>query len=124
MTLDNLLGAPARIHFIGVGGSGIFPLVQIFHGWGHVLQGSDNNTGDTIEAEKQLGVKIFMGHAAENIDGADLIIHSAAISSDNPELAAARERGADSPRGGGREARVRRSGGVLRGYARGACGDG
>ena len=93
MTLDTLLSKPAHIHFVGVGGAGIFPLVQIFHSQGHRLQGSDNNTGDTIEAEKQLGVNVFMGHAAQHIDGADLIIHSAAISSDNPELTAAKERG-------------------------------
>jgi len=93
MTLDSLLSRPCRIHFIGVGGSGIFPLVQIFHSRGHVLQGSDNNPGDTIETEKQMGVTVYMGHKAEQVNGADLVIYSAAIMEDNPELVAAREQG-------------------------------
>ena len=93
MTLDSLLSTPKTIHFIGVGGAGIFPLVQIFHAQGHRLQGSDNNPGDTIEREKQMGVRVFIGHHAHQISGADLVIYSAAIKEENPELAAARASG-------------------------------
>ena len=91
MTLDLLTQKTCRIHFIGVGGAGIFPLVQIFAAWGHALQGSDNNPGDTTQAEERMGVKVFVGHRAEQVEGAELVVYSAAIAKDNPELAAARE---------------------------------
>jgi len=79
MTLESLLSRPRRIHFIGVGGSGIFPIVQILHGRGHIIQGSDNNPGDNIEMEKKMGVTVYMGHRAEQVNGAHLVIYSAAI---------------------------------------------
>ena len=82
-----------HIHFIGIGGSGMFPLVQILHKEGHILSGSDNNPGDTIETEKKMGITVHMGHKAENIEGAELIVYSAAIMQDNPEIVAAREKG-------------------------------
>ena len=93
MTLENLLDTPRRIHFIGIGGAGIFPLVQILHARGHALQGSDNNPGETIETQRQMGVTVYMGHSAQQVQGAELVIYSAAIPQDNPELIAARERG-------------------------------
>ncbi|MCL2856314.1 MAG: UDP-N-acetylmuramate--L-alanine ligase [Oscillospiraceae bacterium] len=93
MTLDTLAQNPCRVHFIGVGGAGIFPLVQIFAAQGHTLQGSDNNPGDTTQAEELMGVKVFIGHRAEQVAGAELVIYSAAIPKDNPELLAAGELG-------------------------------
>ncbi|MCL2579193.1 MAG: UDP-N-acetylmuramate--L-alanine ligase [Oscillospiraceae bacterium] len=93
MTLDSLLLTPRRIHLIGAGGAGIFPLAQILHGQGHILQGSDNNPGDTVDAQKKMGVTVYIGHKAEQINGAELIIYSAAIPQDNPELAQARRLG-------------------------------
>jgi len=93
MTLDILIQKTCRIHFIGVGGAGIFPLVQIFLAGGHEVQGSDNNPGDTTKAEERMGVKVFIGHRAEQVSGADLVIHSAAIAKDNPELLAAGQLG-------------------------------
>lgn len=83
-----------HIHFIGIGGSGMFPLVQILHGMGYYITGSDNNPGDTIDFEREkLGVPVTIGQRAENIEGADLIVHTAAIMDDNPELMAARASG-------------------------------
>ena len=93
MTLDILNQKPCRIHFIGVGGAGIFALVQIFLARGHTIQGSDNNPGDTTQAEERMGVKVFIGHRAEQVEGADLVIYSAAIPKDNPELQAAERLG-------------------------------
>ncbi|MEG1774821.1 MAG: Mur ligase domain-containing protein, partial [Oscillospiraceae bacterium] len=52
------------LHFVGVGGSGMFPLVQILLAQGHTLTGSDNNPGDTIEQERAMGVQITIGHNA------------------------------------------------------------
>ena len=83
-----------HIHFIGIGGSGMFPLVQILHGMGYYITGSDNNPGDTIDFEREkLGIPVTIGQRAENIEGADLIVHTAAIMDDNPELMAARASG-------------------------------
>jgi len=93
MTLDILTQKLCRVHFIGVGGAGIFPLVQILAAQGHTLQGSDNNPGDTTRAEERMGVKVFVGHNAEQVAGAELVIHSAAIAKDNPELLAAERLG-------------------------------
>ena len=90
---DKLLTGIKRVHMIGIGGSGMCPLAEILHSKGYELSGSDNNEGDTLNRVKALGIKVYMGHAAENIDGAELVVYSAAISPDNPERVAAAERG-------------------------------
>ena len=82
-----------HIHCIGIGGSGMFPLVQILHGRGYTITGSDNNESDIVELERAMGIKVTMGQRAENIAGADLILYSAASMDTNPELIAARESG-------------------------------
>ena len=82
-----------NLHFIGIGGSGMFPLVQILHGQGFHISGSDNNESDTLALECAMGVTVYLGHAAENIAGADAIVYSAAIMQDNVELVAARAAG-------------------------------
>ena len=82
-----------HIHCIGVGGSGMFPIIQILHSQGYRISGSDNNQSDILELERAMGIRVMMGHAPENLDGADLVLYSAAIMEDNPELIAARERG-------------------------------
>jgi len=89
----NILEGKRHIHFIGIGGSGMYPLVQILYAKGYNLSGSDNNTGDTLSAVEGMGIPVFLGHSADNIRGADLIVYSAAIMKDNPELVAARENG-------------------------------
>lgn len=82
-----------NLHFIGVGGSGMFPLVQILLAQGHSISGSDNNPGDTIDQERAMGVHVTIGHDATNVQTADAVVYSAAIMQDNIELVAARERG-------------------------------
>jgi UDP-N-acetylmuramate--alanine ligase len=82
-----------KLHCIGVGGSGMFPLVQILHAQGHIISGSDNNPGDTIDQERAMGVDVTIGHSSENIKDAQAVVYSAAIMQDNVELVAARERG-------------------------------
>lgn len=78
---------------IGIGGSGMYPLAQILHAKGYYITGSDNNETDTLRAVRTMGIEVFMGQRAENIKGADLIIHTAAIMQDNPELIAAKASG-------------------------------
>ena len=96
MTLnDTILKGKKHIHFIGIGGSGMFPIVQILHANGFYITGSDNNESDILNMVRNLGIPVYMGQRAENIEGADLIVHTAAIMSDNPELIAAKESGVD-----------------------------
>ena len=82
-----------QIHMIGIGGSGMFPLAEILHADGHVLTGSDNNEGDTLNQVRQMGVRVYMGHRPENLKGAQLVVYSAAISPQNPERVAAEQMG-------------------------------
>lgn len=89
----SIISDKKHIHFIGIGGSGMFPLAQILHGLGCYLTGSDNNETETLEAVRSMGIPVFMGQRAENIEGADLIVHTAAIMADNPELIAAKASG-------------------------------
>lgn len=88
-----LLQDKKHIHFIGIGGSGMFPIAQILHAKGYYLTGSDNNPTDTLELVKKMGIPVMMGQRAENIEGADLIVYTAAIMADNEELIAARASG-------------------------------
>ncbi len=90
---DKLLTNIKRVHMIGIGGSGMCPLAEILHSKGYILSGSDNNEGDTLNRVKKLGIKVYMGHSASNIEGAELVVYSAAISEDNPERVAAKEKG-------------------------------
>lgn len=89
----NILNGKKHIHFIGIGGSGMYPLAQILHSQGFFLTGSDNNETETLDAVRKMGIPVFIGQRAENIEGADLIVHTAAIMEDNPELMAARASG-------------------------------
>ena len=91
--IANTLKNAKKIHFIGIGGSGMCPLAEILHSRGYNLQGSDNNESSIVERIKKLGIPVFMGHSADNLGDADMLVYSAAISEDNPELAAARQRG-------------------------------
>ena len=90
---DRLIDGIKHIHMIGIGGSGMCPLAEILHSKGYILSGSDNNESDPLKRVRKLGATVYMGHNAENIKGAELVVYSAAISADNPELKAAREQG-------------------------------
>ncbi|MCL2014579.1 MAG: UDP-N-acetylmuramate--L-alanine ligase [Oscillospiraceae bacterium] len=93
MKYNEILEGKHCLHFIGAGGSGILPLIQILAREGYSITGSDNNPGDNLEAARAAGAKIFIGHHADNIRNADLIVYSAAIMEDNPELIAAKQSG-------------------------------
>lgn len=69
----------------------MYPLAQILHTKGFYLTGSDNNETATLAAVRAMGIPVFLGQAAENIEGADCIVYSAAIMEDNPELIAAKK---------------------------------
>ena len=83
---DKILSKVKKIHMIGIGGSGMCPLAHILHDKGYIVTGSDNNESDPLNRVKALGIKVTMGHFAENVRDSELVVYSAAISKDNPEL--------------------------------------
>ncbi|NLK70818.1 MAG: UDP-N-acetylmuramate--L-alanine ligase [Clostridiales bacterium] len=90
---NNILVGKKHIHMIGIGGSGMYPIAQILHFKGYYITGSDNNETETLDAVRKMGIPVYFGQKAENIEGADLIIYTAAIMADNPELIAAKASG-------------------------------
>ena len=93
MNYDELLNHIKRIHFIGIGGSGMCPIAEILMSEGYEISGSDMNEGETLDKMKGYGIPVYMGHAAENIKGAELVVYSAAVKETNPERKAAVEQG-------------------------------
>lgn len=91
--MNNFLRTVKRIHMIGIGGSGMYPLAQVLHSKGYALSGSDNNETDTLAAVRAMGIPVMLGQRAENIEGAELVVYSAAIAKTNPERAAAEAAG-------------------------------
>jgi len=88
-----MYGRTNRIHFIGVGGVGMSGIAEVLLNMGYQVSGSDLRGGEATDRLIQLGGRIFVGHATSNIEGAQVVVYSAAVPSDNPELAAARELG-------------------------------
>src|ERR671918_1826388 len=80
------------IHFIGIGGIGMSGIAEVMHNLGYTVQGSDAADNYNVKRLAEQGIRTFVGHHAENIDGAEVVVVSTAIKRDNPELAAARER--------------------------------
>lgn len=80
-----------RIHFVGIGGSGMCPIAKILLCKGFDITGSDNYESDTLQRIIASGITVYMEHKKENVNGADLVVYSAAIKQDNPELVSAKE---------------------------------
>jgi UDP-N-acetylmuramate--alanine ligase len=88
-TLQSLIGK--RVHFIGIGGAGMSGLARISLSHGITVSGSDAKDSSVIKALQALGATIATEHSASNVDGADLVVYSTAISTSNPELMRAHE---------------------------------
>ena len=88
-TLKSLIGK--RIHFIGIGGAGMSGLARISLSHGITVSGSDAKDSSVVKALQALGATIATVHSASNVDGADLVVYSTAISTSNPELMRAQE---------------------------------
>jgi len=84
---------PDRVHLVGVGGIHMSGIAQILRDRGHTVSGSDLQLTPLTQKLERLGVTVHEGHAGENIDDAGLVVYTSAAQADNPELAAARERG-------------------------------
>lgn len=79
-----------HIHIIGIGGIGTSALAQYYKSVGNVVSGSDANASEITDFLKTQGIKVQIGHKAENVRGAELVIHSAAVKEGNPEYDAAK----------------------------------
>jgi UDP-N-acetylmuramate--alanine ligase len=82
--------AVKHIHFVGVGGAGMSGIAEILHNLGYVVSGSDQHESPTTRRLAALGIKVSQGHDAAQIAGAQAVVTSTAVASDNPELIAAR----------------------------------
>ena len=82
-----------RVHLVGIGGVSMRPLGLVLQGMGMVVTGSDMNASVSTDELIAKGISVSIGHKAENIQGADCIIRTAAAHNDNPEIAAARSCG-------------------------------
>ncbi|MET0599132.1 MAG: Mur ligase domain-containing protein, partial [Mesorhizobium sp.] len=80
------------IHFVGIGGIGMSGIAEVLVNLGYTVQGSDAADNYNVKRLRDKGVRTFIGHAAENVGAAEVVVVSTAIKRDNPELLAARER--------------------------------
>lgn len=121
MEHQDLLDRLTRLHFIGIGGSGMCPMAEILHKEGFSLTGSDIFESDTLQRIRAYGIPVYTEHKAENIKDAEAVVYTAAVKQDNPELGR-RQRKRDSHSGAQRHAgyrvpQIRRRGGGQR-YSR------
>jgi UDP-N-acetylmuramate--alanine ligase len=82
-----------HVHFIGIGGSGLSAIARLLKESGYEVSGSDRALSPfALDLQKQ-GVTVYVGHHPRNLGGADLVIRSSAVPDDNPEVAAALQKG-------------------------------
>ena len=79
----------STIHLVGIGGSGMGGIAEVLVNLGYEVQGSDLKSNSVTQRLKRLGAKIFIGHAAEHLGSADVVVVSSAVNRSNPEVAAA-----------------------------------
>ncbi|GHV52208.1 UDP-N-acetylmuramate--L-alanine ligase [Deltaproteobacteria bacterium] len=82
-----------RIHMVGIGGAGMSGIAEVLLNQGYAVFGSDQSDGAAVKRLRELGATIGIGHAAENVVNAHVLVKSTAVREDNPEVAAAREQG-------------------------------
>lgn len=81
-----------KIHFIGIGGAGMSGIAEVLLNQGYAISGSDINSSAVTRRLQDKGAQIFMGHAASNVKGVDVVVNSTAVDETNPEMICARER--------------------------------
>ena len=80
-----------HIHFVGIGGIGMSGIAELLLNLGYTVSGSDLTDSDITQRLKHLGGTIYQGHAANHIEGADVIVVSSAVARENPEVQAAEQ---------------------------------
>ncbi|OYU44956.1 MAG: UDP-N-acetylmuramate--L-alanine ligase [Burkholderiales bacterium PBB4] len=84
--------AISQVHFVGVGGAGMSGIAEVLHAQGFGVSGSDRADSATLQRLAALGIRTFLGHAADHVPHADVVVTSTAVQPDNPEVRAARAR--------------------------------
>ena len=79
------------IHFVGIGGIGMSGIAEVLQTLGYTVQGSDVSDGANVKRLRKKGIEVSVGHHAENLGDAEVVVASTAIKAENPELVAARE---------------------------------
>ncbi len=92
MTFDPFVNL-SRVHFIGIGGAGMSGIAEVLASYDLEVSGCDKSGSENTERLATLGVEISIGHSPAHLESVDLVVISSAIGGDNPEVAAARERG-------------------------------
>jgi UDP-N-acetylmuramate--alanine ligase len=87
-----MLRKTRRIHFVGIGGSGMSGIAEVLINLGYEITGSDLEEGATVRRLRALGGKVARGHRAENVGDADVVVISSAVKPDNPEVLESRRR--------------------------------
>ena len=85
-------GKAKQIHFVGIGGIGMSGIAELLLNLGYSVTGSDLKDSPVTRRLVSLGGRVFTGHRKENIEGADVVVYSSAVSRDNPEIVESRER--------------------------------
>jgi UDP-N-acetylmuramate--alanine ligase len=80
-----------RIHFVGIGGSGMSGIAEVLANLGYTVSGSDLAESPAVRRLRQMGIQVRIGHAAAHVENADAVVVSSAVMADNPELVRARE---------------------------------
>ena len=80
------------IHFVGIGGIGMSGIAEILHTQGYKVQGSDQADNANVQRLRTMGIEVMVGHRAENVEQAQVVVVSSAVKADNPEVVAARGR--------------------------------
>ncbi|MAS06803.1 MAG: UDP-N-acetylmuramate--L-alanine ligase [Ahrensia sp.] len=80
------------VHFVGIGGIGMSGIAEVLHNLGYQVQGSDQSDNANVQRLRDKGITVFVGHSADNLGDAEVVVVSTAIKRDNPELVAAREK--------------------------------
>jgi UDP-N-acetylmuramate--alanine ligase len=82
-----------HIHFVGIGGVGMSGIAEVLLTLGYRVTGSDARRSETVERLERLGAKVYLGHEATHVEGAQVVVYSSAVARDNVEVQAARQRG-------------------------------
>ena len=90
--IQHYIAPGRRVHLSGIGGVSMSPLAEVLHSMGLAVQGSDMSDSAAVERLRGMGISVAVGHTAQDIEGAEFLIRTAAIHDDNPEIAAARAR--------------------------------
>jgi UDP-N-acetylmuramate--alanine ligase len=88
-----MFGRIKKLHFVGIGGAGMSGIGEILHNLGYAVTGSDSTPSEVTQYLQRLGVRVYEGHAAEQVADADVVVISSAVGADNPEVTEARRLG-------------------------------